>query len=59
MGMPDFLKVETQNSLSLGQLFVSTGVVMVSGCLEVRRGRKEEGWLMVQNGQHYNHSMGK
>ena len=29
--------------------FVSTGVVMVSGFLE---GRKDEGWLKVQNGQH-------
>ena len=32
--------------------FVSTGVVMVSGFLEERRGRKDGGWLKVQNGQH-------
>ena len=27
--------------------FVSTGVVMVSGILEGRRGRKDEGWLKL------------
>ena len=38
--------------------FVSTGVVMVIGFLEGRRGRKDEGWLKCRMGN-INHSMGK